>query len=408
MSVSDAPGVGSGNLESMITGTGSALLDGISGVIAAMPTPPNGPVQLAREVGVDKVLASRVMKALRSADPVTVVFRMPGPDPLRRLVRGAAKQGIAEDRITGALGAIDRFEHLIKVEVGDRGSLDTILSAWVPEARREFELRRKQAAFKAMSQLKGAQARSILSTVLLHPSADGERLDIVWVSGLIGLHRLRPGAPVKFATRRVSPEPDARHPFSLGGSRADDLSSVQLESFCTTPMPELLVERAGEVTHYVLAPGDFGPRSAVDIVCAEVNESEMRRVVPRGSGRKAYVFAETSIPCEILQFDAFVHEDVYPGRSPALRLYDTAFDGVADINDPSRDIDRLDMLESIDELGRGLTSCRSQDIPRYHELLSHVFEQLGWSADAFRGYRSRIDYPVYGSQIAMMFDPPEA
>ena len=136
----------------------------------------------------------------------------------------------------------------------------------------------------------------------------------------------------------------------------------------------------------------------------------MRRaaVVPRGSGRKAYVFAETSIPCEILQFDAFVHEDVYPGRSPALRLYDTAFDGVADINDPSRDIDRLDMLESIDELGRGLTSCRSQDIPRYHELLSHVFEQLGWSADAFRGYRSRIDYPVYGSQIAMMFDPPEA
>lgn len=52
--------------------------------------------------------------------------------------------------------------------------------------------------------------------------------------------------------------------------------------------------------------------------------------------------------------------------------------------------------------------CRSADVPRYDEIVRHVFEELDWDPARFRGYRCRIDYPIYGSQVTMVFDPPEA
>jgi hypothetical protein len=139
---------------------------------------------------------------------------------------------------------------------------------------------------------------------------------------------------------------------------------------------------------------------------AEVNRAEMRRAVPAGSGRKAHAFAEISTPAEVLQFDAFLHRDVYPNAVPSVRVYDTSFEGVADANNPARDIDVLDVIESVDPLGEGLAACRSRDVPRYPELLRHVYGRLGWDESAFRGFRSRVEYPIYGSQLTMLFEPP--
>jgi hypothetical protein len=90
---------------------------------------------------------------------------------------------------------------------------------------------------------------------------------------------------------------------------------------------------------------------------------------------------------------------------PQLLIYDTALDGVANINDQSRDIDRLDMVESVQALGVGPSRWRSADVPNYAELVRDVSRRLRWDAELFRGYRCRIDYPIYGSQIAMAFEP---
>jgi hypothetical protein len=377
------------------------------GVLEAVG-PAGGPMQLSRTLGIDKVLASRALKAVRNRDPMAVLFLAPGPEPLRRVLKAAARKGVASALIDDAQRAIEQFDQLIKRHAGDRSALDAIISSWLPEARSEFELRRKQSAFKAISHLKGAVADVSLATVVLHPSDDGAHLDVVWVTGLLGLHRLRPGAAVKFATRRLAGGDQPRRPMTLDGQRVDDLEGVRLDAYCSKPPPKIDVHRAGEVVHYTLAGEAFGPRSAVDLVFAEVNRAEMPRFVPAGSHRKGYVFAEVSTPVRTLHFDVLVHADVYPGRDPALLLYDTALDGVANINDPARDIDRLDMLESIQHLGIGPSRWRSADVPNYAELIREVCARLGWNAGGFRGYRCRIDYPIYGSQVAMAFDPPQA
>lgn len=86
------------------------------------------------------------------------------------------------------------------------------------------------------------------------------------------------------------------------------------------------------------------------------------------SAWRAYVFAEIATPTKLLLFDVLVHRAIYPGAIPELGTYDTAFDGVVDVNDPAREVDRLDTADRLEVTGRG------------------------------------IDYPLYGTQIAVSFD----
>lgn len=396
-------------LEARIGSAGSDLLSALGAAVEAIPDQPAGPQALAKRIGVDKVLASRFLAAMRAPDPISVIHRIPGPEPLRRVLRAIGRQGVDPAIVRDAGRAIDRFESLIRDELGDRSALDAVVSAWVPAARKEFELRRKQAAFRAMSQLRGAEARTIIAAVFLHPNPDGSTIDVVWVNGVIGLHRLRPGAHVKFATRRLSSPTDTeRRPETFEGPAVDGVAGVQISEFCSKPMPRLRAHRIGEVVHYTLAEEGFGPRSAVDIVFGEVNRAEIKRSVPRGSGRKRYVFAEVNLPCKSMLFDAFIHADlIRPDAAPALRLYDTSFEGVANANDPARDADLLDLTESIEPLGTGIDRCRSAEAPRYTEMLSRACERMGWTPGDFRGFRCAIEYPVYGSQAMMVMEAEE-
>ncbi|MCC6426125.1 MAG: hypothetical protein IT435_04820 [Phycisphaerales bacterium] len=397
-------------LESRVVAVGGELTRALRDVIAGVSAESPGPAALARSLGLDKVLASRVLKAVRAADPLAAAHLMPGPDPLRRLVKAAGRRGASTDCVDAADRAITSFESLIRDQAGDRSTLDAILSAWIPEARREFELRRKQAAFKAISQLKGVQARVVVATVVLFPSPDGEHIDVVWINGLIGLHRVRPGVVVKLTTRRMAPADSKRKPANLDGFPIDnplDASKLPLPEFCSSPMPALEARQVGETVFYTLGDSGFGSSAAVDLVFAEVNRGELPRFVPAGSGRKAYFFAEVTPPTEALQFDVLLHEDLYRGRDPILRIYDTSFEGVASVNDPAREIDRLDMLEAIDPLGIGLTAVRSSDVPHYAELVRRVFDATTQDVRRFRGYRCRVEFPLYGTQVCMAFEGVE-
>lgn len=400
-----APGEG---LEQRVVRTGQELRLALARLVAEVPGGPQGPQRLATALGLDKVLASRLLKALRTSDPMAVVHRLPGPEPLRRATRAARKAGASAEAVRAALAAIDGFDVLIREEAGDRSSLDAILSAWLPEARREFELRRKQAAFKALSQLKGAYADLDHSAVFLSPAADGVNLDVVWLIGMSGLQRLRPGVVVKFDTRRLAAGGRPRRPTNLEGRELEGLDEgLRLDEYCNAPPAPLEARPVGDVVHYTLGDIGFGPRSGVDILFSEVNRAEIPRFVPVGSARRGYVFADVKVPAKKLYLDVFVHRDVYPQSEPELVLYDTTIDGVASVNDRSRDIDRLDLYETVQPLGTGVGKADIADVPRWIELLGHVLTKLGWDAQDFRGYRVEIDYPIYGSQVVLAFAVPE-
>lgn len=422
--VGPGPVAGGAPLEAEILGVGAALGRAIGELVAAVGVGGTGaggaggpgPVALGRALGVDKVLASRVLKALRRPDPAATLFFMPGPEPLRVLVKAAERRGVDGAAAERAAAAIADYQRLIDVQVGDRSLLDSILSAWIPEARAEFELRRKQAAFKAMSQLRGVQADAVLATCIVAPSADPALMDVVWVHGLTGLHRVRPGAVVKLASRRMSPEPGERRAQTLAGERVGADAPPLAREFCSEPTPPVEVRRAGDSLFYTLGGEGFGAASAVDVVFVEINRAEMkRRPAPRpgdapGEARGAYFFAEVSAPAKALQLDMVVHRALFPGQDPRLVVHDTAFDGVADVFDRRRDLDRLDLLETVTPLGTGLSRVRSGAVARYPELLARALAALGWGGagggggpEEFRAYRCAVEYPLYGSQVSMVW-----
>ena len=392
-------------LERRVVDVGEELRTALRELVGGLPTSPRSPGALATALSLDKVLATRAMKVVRAGEPLSAIHVSPGPAPLRRVIEAAQRGKAAAPLVKRAHRAVDDFEHLIR-EAGDRSALEAMVSGWLPDSRREFELRRKQAAYRAMSHLIGASAETSLAAVFLHPSEDPNLLDIVWVFGILGLKRHRLGTRVRLASRRIA-KPDApRRPTTLDGHPVDDLAGLRLDEFCSTPPPQLDVHGGGEVIRYTLPDAQLDPSATSDLVFAEVNRAELDRYVPADAGRRTYFFAEVTTPAVRLHFDVFVHEDVYPSGEPSLAIYDTVLEGVASVNDRGRDLDRLDLEESIRPLGADLRRFRASSVPGYHELLRSVHEKLGWDPARFVGYRCVIDYPIYGTQVTMVFQPP--
>lgn len=386
---------------------GDELRRALAGVVDALPADASTTQSVRNFAGVNKVFASRLLKALRQPDPLAVLYHLPGPEPLRRFLAGAEAATPAR-RLQAAAAAVDAFDRLVREETGGRGGLNALITAWLPDEQQgDFALGRKQDVYRAWSQLKGAAADTSVVTVMLWPSADAGRVDVVCFMGLLGLRRLRPGAVVKLATRRLVRNGSQRAPEAHAGF-ADGDDPFALHEFCGAPPAPIEPRRTGETMHYLLGGRAFGLRSSVDMLLAEVNRSELEYGrAPGSKPRLSHVFAEVSTPVRTLVFDLIVHADLYPGQQPDLFLYDTTFEGCADVNDPARDLDRLELPESVLALGPGLGALELGEMPRYPRLVARICERIGRDPATARTFRCRVDYPPYGAQVVLAFATPE-
>src|SRR5262245_14452973 len=100
-------------LVSLATSVGGELAESLRALVGQLPGAA-GPVALARRLKIDKVLASRVLKALRSPEPLAVIHAVPGPEPLRRLVRSAARVGASDTVVRRCNEAIAAFEGFVR------------------------------------------------------------------------------------------------------------------------------------------------------------------------------------------------------------------------------------------------------------------------------------------------------
>lgn len=395
------------DLQNRIGEVGRTLADAIRAVVDSVPGGPHRPQELARALGINKDLSSRALSACRKQDPFAAAHLMPGPEPLRQLLRAAARRGVDPSVIKDAEEAVRAFDYLIRTDAGDRAGLDAIIGAWLPDARERFELTAKQAMFKGAASLKGLFTETALVTFMACPSAgaEAEWCDTALLAGLLGLRRLRPGATVQYSS--VLHEPEHTH-ATLSGERVEGDQGPLLREFCSPASVEIATRVEGDRVHYTLADNGVGPKSAVDLWLAEFYARNHPRWRRPGAGPRRFFYATAEQPARTLIFDMLVHEDVWPGADPELVIYDTTVNGVADVNDPTRNIDRIDLAETVQPLGRGLSGYRASEVPNYLDLLRYVCRKMSWDENRFRAYRCRIHYPFYGSQVCMVFDPPAA
>jgi hypothetical protein len=326
---------------------------------------------------------------------------MPGPEPLRRLLRAAERKKVDRSLIEEARAAVDRFARLIDVDAGDRSGLDAIISGWLPDARERVELIAKQSVFRGMSQLLGMSSEAEHHCHILHPSCDaGDRADLLWLAATRGLRRVRPGLIVTYDTVHF-----AAPMFTVTGRPVEGLDDLLLERFCSQPLPQLTVSRTNDVMRYTLSGDNVGVQSAVNLAHGTLlPQAKPLHCAPGERPRKTTVGTGVSTPTRVLLFDVLLHPAVYPEQQPALKLFRTA--GVFDRGQARHDADRLEVLETLQPLGRGIAKFRAAETPAYQDMIRFACGERGWDASTLRGFRCRIEFPIYSSEIVLEFDLP--
>ncbi|MFT7669789.1 MAG: hypothetical protein ACI8X5_002496 [Planctomycetota bacterium] len=392
----------SSKLEGRLREVGADLRQVLVAILQSLPGYPHRPSRLAQELGVNRAVASKVLAAIVKTDPLETLHLIPGPEPLRKLVRSAEGLGATSALARAAEEAIANFDHVIRNEAGNRAALDALISSSLPGARERFELASKYSVYKGLAQLKGVQAEHWLGTAILSPSNENaKKHDLTWLNGAVAMQRLRPGATVRFSYRQgLDNEGTSEIESSL-----PTLGLLPLDQFCVNPAAQLEAHVTGDTIHYTLSDDLVGPQETVDMFVVDHHPASVRRESAGPKGRRTSFFVEPAMPVANLTFDTILHRDVFPGADPELLIYDTGYDGIVDVNDPARQIDRVPLKESVEVLGLDISRFEAPGIPTYGPLLQHLCDRFGWKSDEFRGYRTKIAYPVYGWQVCLAFEP---
>jgi hypothetical protein len=392
-------------LREHIGAIGRNLGQSFRGVLQALPSQPSRPSEIARELKLNRDISSRLAHGLNATDPLATAHAMPGPEPLRRVLRAAKRHGVPSEIIEAGEIAVRHFESLIRDELGDRDSLDALLSSMLPDVRPKFELASRQMAFKGISLLRGAQADAWLHAAFLHPAtAHDDKLDVAFIYGTLGLRRLRPDMMVKFSFREFGVPHSTWQ--TIDGQSATDASGSDLDAFCERIPATITRDVLDQGVVYALEGNPLGPKNAVDKLLGEVRPAAFNRFAAAGERTRKSMFVAPSVPVRSLIFDLLLHESITLTREPELVFYDTAVEGMASVNDATRDVDRLELDERIEYLGMETRLLQIAELPRYIPMLEHLCTRRNWNLPEFRAFRCRMPYPMHGLQACMAFDVP--
>ncbi len=365
-----------------------------TGALASVGADPHRARPLARQLGVSKSLAWRVTRIVAARDPAEAVPHVPGPDALAAFLAALRKAGATEQVARDLREAMAAYDGMVAEHTGDRQTLDQLTAVMGdPRAAERLEQGRRQA-FLGMGGTWGVQARAQFSTTILHPAADASgRMDVAGIKGLVDLKRLRGDARWTLFRRMRRLDDGSTLPTFRSSPLDPSLSPDDvplLREFSSDNLPALVDRTAGNVTRSILPAGPVGNTNALTCVFGELNPGALPTPGP-GEDRTFRIGAAIVTPVERLQLDLIVHEDVAWATDPDVALYAQLDGGGRSLADDEDQ--RLPLYESVHELGRGLATMASPDVPRYGEMLAAAFDRAGWDDTAFRGYRFVMRYP---------------
>lgn len=392
---------------------GTALAEVLGVLVGELSDRALGPMDLAAILKTSNATAGKLLRAISRPDAVAVVRGLPGPNPLRSLVERAAERGAKAATVKLALKGIEAYSALVR-GAGDIKSFESMLTAWLPEDRRVFETARRQSIFRALSDLDGASCRLQVNTIVLSPGLEEQEIDLVGVTGLFGVYRMRPDVPVTLATQRVPHDPNTnappgRHPTSLDGTPlVAGLQDSRLDQFCLARPAPLVAQQFEDYVQYALGPTDIGPDAEFDLLMAELNRSsgKVRDLTP--DWKAPFFSTLPRFPARLLVFDLLLHRSIYESCDVELLSYVIGNRGVASPHDAAREFDRRETLEEITRVDYGLRDLRLAEYPKYSALLRHLLDKLGQQSDDFRAFRVRVQFPLPTQQLTMVLRDPAA
>jgi len=371
------------------------LTTALRAVIDASPLAGLGPIEVARILGVDKTLASRLMSALRAGDAMVALSLLPGVGPMRQFIAAARKHGAGARASQSAERKLRAFDHELQRVFGTRTRLDAVIADALPEARRRHGDVARQAVYRGMALIKGVSIDFESYTWVVHPSRrNPRRMDLLFLAAFVGIHRLRPTARFRVGAsyRRTKPE---------GGPEL-------LREFCRPAGLSITSSSEKDFTFHEISTGSVRRDATADVFLTQFLEGP---TTATASSREKGVWNVGSVltyPTKRLELALLIREDVWPGCDFSLRVYDTAMRGVVHLPDPERDFDRLSVDARIVRAPATVEALRASPAPRYLDVLRHLTTARGWKLEgtsgrpAFRRISCEITYPLYGAQVMLV------
>ncbi|MBL4590876.1 MAG: hypothetical protein JKY96_02835 [Phycisphaerales bacterium] len=381
-------------------GIAAGLRSSMQAVLDGLPGCSSRPTEIARVIGVSRVMVSRTASSIKKENPIETLTSIPGPESLRSIVNGARQAGVSKEISDRALRAIDEFDGLIRERFGTRSALNAALSTQNTESLDRFEQASRYQVFKGMGQVLGVQANTWITSMMLIPNpSNPDLLDVTTLHGTVGLRRLRSdtpihfshGTPPKIATNREAPE------------RIEiDLSSFYEHN--PAPLESKIVN--GQLIHTFSAT-DTGKDAKYDMLAVVHAPGTSSRYASENRSKRG-ISVIPDVPVVTLVADILLHGDLFDGIDPQLSIYNMMARGGASPDDRSRDIDLVasSSSDSIRQLGSGLDALALPEIPSYQGMLQRVVDEFGYNTEDFRAYRLRIAYPVIGFQFVIAFEAP--
>lgn len=356
------------------------------------------PTDLSRSLKVSRVMISRMISAIGVESPIETLTRIPGPETLRSVMRASETVGVSKKCVNAAMVHINRFDELIRDQYGTRAALNAALSVKDSNSLDKFEQSSRYQVFKGMSQVLGVQSNLWLTCMMLTPSGDlTNSVNVSTIHGTLGLRRLRPdttvhfsyGVPPKYKDQQQSPQ------------RQD----IDLTRFFThTPAPLSVTQGNGQIIN-TFAPELAGKDDLYDMLAqVHVPGGSNRFAAPGRNYRGTSVIPD--IPVVTLISDVIIHGDIFKDIDPNVFVYNTMSKGGADLEDPTRILDRVGSNEEIEDLGSGLSNLEMNEFPKYQDMVGSLCKHNGYDPSEFRTHRLQVQYPVYGFQYVIAYKVP--
>ncbi|MCP3903007.1 MAG: hypothetical protein GY715_05160 [Planctomycetes bacterium] len=376
-----------------------ALADIVEAAAGGIPRP----AELCRILTIDKKLGWKISKVVQARDPLAAVEHIPGAAGVEIFLTAASRRGASDDLLDRARAAMRRFDRLIEVHAGDRGSFEMMARGIAEESSDQSEFNHRRAAFRGNSYTWGVQARTQLSTNIVYPSKEPGRLDIALVGGLIELRRLRP--KVAWVVARLGFVGDSDEPHS--DASIENTPVPLLTEFCTEPPSALQTVRSPSgFIEVELAEGPVGDTGAMTFIFCGEPFRNAGRAYRTDDDPVANLNVHVRTPSKVLIHDLLVHASLFDRLHPQANIYSEVHHEVRSSRTRLEKY-RLPVGLTVDYLGRGSSVLRTPDVPRYPEMARHVLERVGQDAEEFDAYRLRMQYPIVPTAVTMGFDLPE-
>lgn len=271
--------------------------------------------ELCGRFGLDKSVASRISRAIRTADDGMALREMPGTETLHRLLSRCTDAGANVALVEATRAAVDRLGAEISAFPGDRPALDAAVLRKGAEAGADRAARR--GAYDAFLSAQGITCETTSCITILGPGTSPGALDQAMVIATTGLRRLRRGNP--YAVLSLQGNPGTGHVCERtnlsGAPLLDDPTVALIPEFCSPAASRLLLERRGKYLSLVLGPTVPPLEQPMDLAYGLVNLSfeSSRATADHCWTMTSYTVSRA---CKLHVREVLLHRATFGGAAP--------------------------------------------------------------------------------------------